>query len=848
MKKNYLITLATLLFVIAVNGQIHQATDINTTGDSFITSPAAWNGAIYFEADDGLGVIGDELYKITPDGTVTLVKDINQDPADTSPNSDPKEFTEYKGKLYFNANMGDGDLNGKELWVTDGTTDGTMEVADIRPGASNDANPLYLFVFNDNLYFQANTGTSTQWWRYNGVDAPLQITTLRTDGFATPSFPILDTANNRVFFQAITDIGRNQLHVLKADETVEIIEINASNHGYIGSEAIVFNGSLIFQGDNGTDGDELWISDGTVGGTSMLLDINAGAGNSDPESFAIYNDKLYFVADPGTGTQLWETDGTQAGTKLVTEPNVGGEGAVEELAAYNGKLYFTADNGTNGPELWVYDGVSASMLMDINTAPATGSDPAGYTEVDGLLFFEADDGSGVKLWVTDGTADRTRLVADVLNSTTDPLDVNASEFAVVEPYLFYTADDANGDDIFMVDASQLFVYDVIFEVSDADGPLAGASVTFDGMTKETDAYGKVTFEWVRSGENLSYTVSKMAYTDINETLTVGENVVIEEVFMELAPTYSVTFNVTDGSNPLEGATVVFDGVTQTTTAAGTAVYADYLPATGLAYTVELAGYSGASGTIDIVDADVSEPVVLTLITYDVSFNVTDGTSAVGGADVVLDGNTLTTDASGVAVFTDLVPATGLAYTVNKAGYNEASGSIDVVDADITEDVTLTLITYTVTFNVTDGDGTVEGAAVDFDGSSMMTDASGVAVFSDVAPATGLAYAITKEGYEDADGNVDVDGDETIEVTLVPVVSVGAMYFENFSVYPNPGSGSLNIEGLDKTANYEVYSITNRLMEKGELTGSKLELKLQPGLYILKLEMDGLSGVRKIIIE
>ncbi|MCF8381302.1 MAG: hypothetical protein K9H49_17145, partial [Bacteroidales bacterium] len=67
-------------------------TDINTTGDAGIASPAVYKGEVYFEADDG-SAIADELYKIAADGTVSLLKDINTDALDTSPNSDPKTFT-----------------------------------------------------------------------------------------------------------------------------------------------------------------------------------------------------------------------------------------------------------------------------------------------------------------------------------------------------------------------------------------------------------------------------------------------------------------------------------------------------------------------------------------------------------------------------------------------------------------------------------------------------------------------------------------------------------------------------------------------------------------------------------
>jgi len=70
---------------------------------------------------------------------------------------------------------------------------------------------------------------------------------------------------------------------------------------------------------------ELWVSDGTASGTSMLKDISLGS--SYPRHFQVLLDKIYFRADDYfNGKLLWASDGTAAGTTMVANAGVAGRG------------------------------------------------------------------------------------------------------------------------------------------------------------------------------------------------------------------------------------------------------------------------------------------------------------------------------------------------------------------------------------------------------------------------------------------------------------------------------------------------------------------------------------------
>ena len=141
--------------------------------------------------------------------------------------------------------------------------------------------------------------------------------------------------------------------------------------------------------------------------------------------------------------ELWKSDGTAAGTVLVKDISPGSAGSIpNNLTNVNGTLFFAADDGTNGTELWKSDGTAAGTVLVKDIRPScSGSSYPGYlTNVNGTLFFAADDGThGRELWKSDGTAAGTVLVKDInpgIGTDSYPTDLTN-----VNGTLFFTADD-----------------------------------------------------------------------------------------------------------------------------------------------------------------------------------------------------------------------------------------------------------------------------------------------------------------------------------------------------------------------------------------------------------------------
>ena len=181
------------------------------------------------------------------------------------------------------------------------------------------------------------------------------------------------------------------------------------------------DGEVFFRANDGTDGAELWKSDGTPAGTDQVLDINPGAPSSGPRRLTKVGGELFFFArDASHGEELWRTDPVD-GAVLVKDihpgigSSIGGPGSGPPIASFGGEAFFRATDGRLGRELWKSDGTDAGTVLVKDVCPGEcPSSPLGYLEFDGALYFQATDPLiGDELWRTDGTEEGTELAVDV---------------------------------------------------------------------------------------------------------------------------------------------------------------------------------------------------------------------------------------------------------------------------------------------------------------------------------------------------------------------------------------------------------------------------------------------------
>jgi len=298
------------------------------------------------------------------------------------------------------------------LWVSEGAPgDAVLLTAAFGGGGT----PIFLTPFDGALYFEDNY--------YNGIQGGAWGL-FRSDGTVAGTVLVSQVA---IYDQPVV-LGDELLFYGDGAAGVGLYASDGTSGGLTLLAATPFltdptvSGSkAFFEAYSTAAGEELWVTDGTAAGTSMVEDIAPGATSSDPSQLTAFDGGVIFTADDQThGVQVWFSDGTAAGTELLdinTTSNSVASLYVYSAVSFDGKAYFVGNDGVHGDQLWSSDGTLAGTTVVAQLSNGSGPDANFFTVLNGKLFF-VDQGNA---WVSDGTTAGTVELSGAYGQLNQPV-------------------------------------------------------------------------------------------------------------------------------------------------------------------------------------------------------------------------------------------------------------------------------------------------------------------------------------------------------------------------------------------------------------------------------------------
>ena len=371
-----------------------------------------------------------------------------------------------------------------ELWVTDGTTAGTIKLlTKTTPYISYSVViPIQLFgdAWGTNPYNFNFVGNKLIFTAYDPDAANVtynnQIAWV-TDGTVAGTQPLLTANGEKIFGGALGGTklngkyffgGRSQVdlsnggYLYETDGTqTGTIKINPTAvNWYVGSIfSKPLNGKFLFWATNnlGPTFDqqnyEIWQSDGTAAGTTLFMETAAGFDSKKPYygnvlDFVNDGEKLYFnlKQDPANNqsTEIWVTDGTLSNTKKIRDAS---NYLVDEVHIANGHLFFEEFLQSPSQFRMVYsDGTNSGtyVVSNVNTnhsSMVVYNNSLYFKEANGTAnWFGNTVADNIEMWRSDGTVANTGFFLDIFPGTISSSGYTISNSS--KPTNFFTLGDS----------------------------------------------------------------------------------------------------------------------------------------------------------------------------------------------------------------------------------------------------------------------------------------------------------------------------------------------------------------------------------------------------------------------
>ena len=281
----------------------------------------------------------------------------------------------------------------------------------------------------------------------SGPSSSVPTAGARIDGVDDPAAAFAELGGHRYFRATTLGAGAELWRTDgTAAGTTLVADLEPGPAGSEPSELTVVGGELFFVATTAAHGSELWKSDGTAAGTVLVHDLVAGPGGSDPGNLIALGGKLCFGATTAAaGREPWVTDGTAAGSGLLAQTgfgNLDGGFLRPTLGAGGGYVLFHVLAGPGAsPALWRTDGTPAGTFALASMAPGAGTSDlsSGFHLGGDTLLALPTIAHGTELWRTDGTVAGTSLAHEFAAGAADGMEPLGPRAAAVHGGLLHLA-------------------------------------------------------------------------------------------------------------------------------------------------------------------------------------------------------------------------------------------------------------------------------------------------------------------------------------------------------------------------------------------------------------------------
>jgi ELWxxDGT repeat protein len=336
-------------------------------------------------------------------------------------------FIKHGDKIYFVASLSQ--LTKYDIWETDGTPEGTKIWKNL-DSVYNFSSSVLTKVGDNLLIWFNGTGSLT----YQGIfevdtknSKLIKLVNAKFNQLASNNEEYYYIKNDKLYFTKEKSESTN--HLWETDGTpqgtyritkdIDSLKIDISSRMFFGNKTL-------FNASQGINKAELWISDETNEGTFSLTNHLDGF---DYLGFSseLLKGKVVFTGSRGNIFEIWITDGTKEGTTLVSQINKGDSDFLFILSNEkpdNDRIFFSLYGVNNKyKDIWVTDGTkeNTTKLIDLNISFYN---KLKYRSDGNKLYFTNElNQTGEELWVTDGTIEGTQFVKE-LREGTDSSDIS----------------------------------------------------------------------------------------------------------------------------------------------------------------------------------------------------------------------------------------------------------------------------------------------------------------------------------------------------------------------------------------------------------------------------------------